>query len=276
MIFVYKKWDAFCKKLAQSGIKSICANDVNSDTVNYLVLKHDVETDVSKALSMAKIESKYGHCGSYYVQAYLMNEQKNIDMLKEMQNMGHEISYHYDVMDSCHGNLDKAIEEFEKNKAIFENNGFKLYTLCQHGNPVVERVGYTSNRDFFRSERVGSKYSDLSDIMVNYKKKHETDYIYFSDAGRKFKMIYDPINNDIENSDDKNIVYKDLNELFDSLSKEKGNIISTHPHRWTKSAVKYIIKSVIFKVIRAVAKILIKIPFMKKLMSRYYHLAKKI
>lgn len=276
MIFVYKKWDAFCKKLSDNGIHSVAAKDVNKNTKRYLVLKHDVETDVSKALSLAKIENKYGHCGSYYVQAYLMNEQKNIEMLKQMQNMGHEISYHYDVMDSCHGNIENAIIEFEKNKEIFEKNGFKLYTLCQHGNPVVERVGYTSNRDFFRNENVSTMYSDLSDIMVNYKEKHETDYVYYSDAGRKFKMIHDPINNDIINSDDKNIIYKDLNELFDNLSNEKGNIISTHPHRWTKSAFKYVIKSAMFKVIRAIAKVLIKIPFMKKIMSKYYHLAKKI
>ena len=276
MIFVYKKWDAFCKKLADNGIYSIAAKNVSRDTINYLVLKHDVETDVSKALALAKIEHKYGHIGSYYVQAYLMKDEKNIQMLKQMQKMGHEISYHYDVMDSCHGVIEDAILEFDKNKAIFENSGFKLCTLCQHGNPVVERVGYTSNRDFFRSEIVSQRYSDLSDIMVNYKEKHETDYLYFSDAGRKFKLIYDPINNDVVNSDDKNIIYKDLNELFDNLSRDGGNILSTHPHRWTKSAFKYIIKATIFKLVKFVAKILIKIPFMKRFMSKYYHLAKKI
>lgn len=276
MIFVYKKWDAFCKRLAESGIYSIPAKDVSADTKKYLVLKHDVETDVGKALEMARIENKYGHKGSYYVQAYLMADKNNIQKLKQIQDMGHEISYHYDVMDSCRGDIEKAIIEFETNRAVFENSGFNLYTLCQHGNPVVERVGYTSNRDFFRNERVSQMYDSLSDIMVNYKEKHQTDYVYFSDAGRKFKMIYDPINNDVVNSDDKNVSYKDLNELFDNLSKEKGNIISTHPHRWTKSTVKYVVKASIFKVVRFIAKILVKIPFMKKFMSRYYHLAKKM
>lgn len=276
MIFVYKKWDAFCKRLADKGIKSIPAREVNEDLSRYLVLKHDVETNVAKALIMARIEQKYGHRGSYYVQAYLMNDEKNIEMLSEMQKMGHEISYHYDVMDSCKGDLDKAIAEFDSNAELFEKNGFRLKTLCQHGNPVVERVGYTSNRDFFRKERVQRLYPEFSDIMVDFESKYKTEYLYFSDAGRHFQLIFDPINNDIINSDDKNVLYEDLNRLFGALSNEQGNIISTHPHRWTNSALVYSVKAVAFKVIKATAKLLVKIPFMKKIMSRYYYLAKKI
>lgn len=276
MIFVYKKWDTFCKALKEKSMQSIPAKEVSPKTKNYIVLKHDVETDVSKAYNMAKIENKYGHRGTYYVQAYLMDDEKNIRMLKNMQDMGHEISYHYDVMDSCKGDLEKAIVEFEHNKDKFEQNGFKIETLCQHGNPVVERVGYTSNRDFFRSEVVRERYPELSDIMVNFKQMHQTDYTYFSDAGRKFKMIFDPINNDIVNSDDKNIVYKDLNALLDAFQADEAYIISTHPHRWTDSAVIYVIKTVMFKTVKFVAKLLIKIPFIKRIMSRYYYLAKKI
>ncbi len=276
MIFIYKKWDAFCKRLAENYIKSIPAREVNADQPHYLVLKHDVETDVSKALTMARIEQKYGHRGSFYVQAYLMNDAKNIEMLSEMQKMGHEISYHYDVMDSCKGDLGKAISEFAQNAELFEKNGFKLETLCQHGNPVAERIGYTSNRDFFRSEKVQGLYPHMADIMVNFKEKYGTDYLYFSDAGRHFQLIYDPINNDVIKSDDKNVLYKDTDELLTALSDACGNIISTHPHRWTRSAVNYVIKAWAFKIVRVVAKLLIKIPFMKKLMSKYYYLAKKI
>lgn len=276
MIFVYKKWDSFCNSLIQKGIQSISAKEVNAQKENYIVLKHDVETDVNKAYLMAKIEHKYGHKGSYYVQAYLLEKEENIKMLKEMAEMGHEVSYHYDVLDSNKGDVEKALIEFDKNKNTFEENGFQLNTLCQHGNPVVERVGYTSNRDFFRNPLVQEKYPDLSDIMVNFKQKHQTDYVYFSDAGRKFKMIYDPINNDIANSDDKNITYPDLNALLKVIEKDKAYIISTHPHRWCNSALIYILKATAFKTIKFVAKILMKIPLFKKIMSRFYYLAKKI
>lgn len=276
MIFVYKKWESFCKKMREEGKVSIPACEVRPDSGSYLVLKHDVETDVPHAYEIAKIESSFGHRGSYYVQAYLLEDDKNVELLKKMQQMGHEISYHYDVMDSCKGNLEAAIEEFEKNRLIFENNGFHIVTVCQHGNPVVERVGYTSNRDFFRSNHVCETYPDISDIMVNFKQRVATDYLYFSDAGRVFKLIYDPINNDVVSSDDKNISIPDLTTLINGLSSDIGNIISIHPHRWTKSAVKYVSKNIIFKVVKTTAKLMMKIPVFKKIMSKYYYLAKKI
>lgn len=273
MIFVFNKWDDFCRRLKDRGIISIPACEV-SDCKNYLVLKHDVENSPERALKLAETENKYGHKGTYYVQAYLLDDSENIEILKKIQKLGHEVSYHYDVMDSNKGNLTKAKEEFKKNVSLFEKNGFEIRTVCQHGNPVAERVGYTSNRDFFRN--FSEEYPNIADIMVDYKEKYNTDYEYYSDAGRIFSLIYDPINNDVINSDEKNIPYNDLNELLNVLENNKNYIISTHPHRWSRSAAKYIINMWIFAIIKTVAKILMKIPFIKKIMSRYYYLAKKI
>lgn len=274
MIFVYKYWDQFCRELKEKGIVGIPAREVKETMTAFLVLKHDIENTVPKAYKLAEIENKYGHRGTYYAHAYLLDDPKNVELLRKMQAMGHEIAYHYDVMDSNHGNLDGAINEFEVNRKRFESLGFPIITVCQHGNPVVERVGYTSNRDFFRSSRAQALYPNIADIMVDYKDKYHTDYSYFSDAGRKFKLIFDPINNDIVNSDDKNIPYEDLNDLMEALPSKA--IISTHPHRWTDSAASYIVKEKAFKIIKGTAKLAMKVPGVKKIMSRYYYLAKKI
>ncbi len=281
MIFTYRYWASFCRQLHEDGIHSIPAKQLMDTRPigTYLILKHDVETNVGSALRMAQIEHQWGHCGSYYVQAYLLEKEENIAMLRKMQEMGHEISYHYDVMDSNRGHIPGAMAEFEANCRLFENNGFSLSTLCQHGNPVVERKGYTSNRDFFRDPEVQKKYPQLADIMVDFKEKAAgtTAYLYFSDAGRRFKLIHDPVNNDLIPSDDKNIPFDTLQALWDYVQEQQQNcIISTHPHRWVASRVKYVIKTAVFKTVRAIAKLLLKIPGMKKLMSRYYGLAKKL
>lgn len=276
MIFVYQNWDDFCRKLKEKGVVSIPACEVTEKTGAYLVLKHDIENTVPRAFKLAEIEHKYGHRGSYYVHAYLLDDPKNVELLHQMQAMGHEISYHYDVMDSNHGDIEAAILEFETNKARFESLGFGLATVCQHGNPIVDRIGYTSNRDFFRNAKVQMLFPELSDIMVDFKQKHGTEYAYYSDAGRRFNLIFDPINNDVVNSDDKNIPYEDLDELLQAIDVSSCAIISTHPHRWTESAVMYVIKEKIFKLIKTTAKVLIRVPVFKKIMSRYYYLAKKI
>lgn len=277
MIFVYKNWEKFCKLLDKENKHSITAENVlkSNPEKGYVVLKHDVETNVQKAYELAKIESKYKQFGTYYVQAYLLQDEKNIALLSGMQAMGHEVSYHYDVLDSSKGDMEKAEAEFEKNLELFRQNGFNVSTVCQHGNPVVERIGYTSNRDFFRNEKTRQLYPDIADIMVDFKEKANTEYLYFSDAGRRFKLIYDPINNDRINSDDKNIAFGEPAELI-KYAGTQNCIISTHPHRWSKTAFEYYSKLWAFKLIKAAAKLMMKIPGMKKLMSRYYYLAKKI
>lgn len=278
MIFTNKEWEKFCEKLDQKGIHSMPADSVlkNDGNKQYLILKHDVETNVSKAYKIAQIEHKYGHKGSYYVQAYLLKDGKNTQFLTEMKKMGHEISYHYDVMDSNQGDIDRAIIEFSENLENFKANGFICTTVCQHGNPVVKRSGYHSNRDFFRNIKVKNKYPELADIMVDFKHKARTEYLYFSDAGRKFNLIYDPINNDIINSEDKNISYNDLTEVVDQIDNGDNCIISIHPHRWSKSRIDYLVRTYLFKVIKWSAKQMSKVPFFRKIMERYYYLAKKI
>ena len=184
-MFVYKNWNGFCKKLNEEGFNSICAKTLLEEETQqpFIILKHDVETNPSKALKLAKIENKYSHRGTYYVQAYLLKNEKNIKILKEIEKLGHEVSYHHDVMDSNKGDISKAQVEFQSNLDLFESNGFYIKTVCQHGNPIIERKGYFSNRDFFRNEAMRKKYEKISEIMVNFKSQAKINYKYISDAG---------------------------------------------------------------------------------------------
>ncbi len=280
MVFTYYHWDDFCKLLHENQVHSIPARKLMHEhpADAYVILKHDVETNVESALRIAEIEHRWGHSGSYYVQAYLLEMPKNVEMLRQMQSMGHEISYHYDVMDANAGSIPAAIADFESTCDLFIRNGFPLQTLCQHGNPIVERKGYTSNRDFFRNEDVQKKFPAMADIMVDFKQKAvgTTDYLYFSDAGRQFKLIYDPINNDLFPSDEKNIPFDNLKVLWAYASRQEQNcIISIHPHRWVASKGTYLLKTGIFQAMRLIAKSLARIPLFKRIMGKYYYLAKK-
>ena len=278
MIFVYKQWDEFCRKLKDNGFASVSAATILKAKPDkpFLVLKHDVETNPSKALRFAQIESKYSHKGSYYVQAYLLNNSKNINILKQIQELGHEVSYHHDVMDSNKGDINKAAEEFRRNIELFENNDFYVRTVCQHGNPVIDRDGYLSNRDFFRNAKMVQMYEHISEIMVNFKSRIDEDYKYISDAGYGWKIIFDPENNDIVNSEEKDIALENLDKVLDVIKNQKSVIVSTHPHRWYSNVASAQAKEIVFKSIKYSIKCMLKIPFMKKMMGKFYYLAKKI
>lgn len=278
-MFYYKQWKKICETISKSCVKTMTIVDtLDCDCLNYTIcFKHDVETKPKKALKMALIENKYGICGTYYVQGYLLEKNKNIEVLKKIQSLGHEVSYHYDVMDACQGNIDMAIEEFRYYKTIFEKNGFILKTVCQHGNPLITRVGYHSNRDFFRNNMVKQLFSNIYDVMVNYKDKINCDYLYFSDAGFKWSLIFDPINNDLVNSDDKNVLFDNLQSVFNYFSKNDSfTIISTHPHRWKSGKIETILYIWFTKLVKFFAKLLYKIPFFKRIIDKNYGIAKKL
>lgn len=198
-----------------------------------------------------------------------------MDLLRKIRDMGHEVSYHYDVLDHCKGDFDCALAEFQKNVVLFQRNGFDIITLCQHGNPILERKGYASNRDFFRNAMTQTLYPNLTDIMVDFKRKAGTEYQYISDAGRAFKCIFDPINNDIVHSDEKNIAIKSFDELIE-YAKRQNAIISIHPHRWVKYIWLYKLRNVLFKILKTLVKFAYHIPGINKLINKYYFLAKKI
>ncbi len=274
---IIRTWERFCRASAQEGKRSIPASAVseNASSLPYLVLKHDVETKVEKAFRMAKIEQRYGHCGSYYVQAYLLDKPKNVALLQRMQAMGHEISYHYDVLDAAMGDYTAAAAEFERNLQRFRACGFPVTTVCQHGNPVVVRNGYTSNRDFFRNEETQLRYPVLADIMVDFPRKAHTSYLYFSDAGRALRLIADPLTNDRSPDKGEDKTLKDFDALKPYLA-QTNCIVSMHPHRWSANAAAWLCRSAVFFTVRQTARLLMKLPPCKKLMSRYFYLAKKI
>jgi hypothetical protein len=276
-MFYYKNWDKFCCNLKNLGIKVCTAEEsltVAEDT-QFVVLKHDVEDKVANAHRLAQIEAKYGFRTTYYVQAYLLDNSNNISLLKDLQRMGHEISYHYDVLDANNGDYDKAEQDFNNKLEKFHSNGFYFNTICQHGNPVKCRVGYTSNRDFFRCNKIRQKYASMVDVVVNYSKSTKHQYKYISDAGYCWKVICEPETNDL-NTNAETIKLNGFCGVLDLLNTGESIILSTHPHRWKNTSLAIYAQIVFFRLVRIIALIIKRIPLCNKVMNKFYFLAKKI
>lgn len=278
-MFYYNNWEKFCKAIAESRVYTCTAEESLTLPMNvhYIVLKHDVEACVPNAYRLASIEHKYGIRGSYYVQAYLMEKADNIRMLKEMQAWGHEISYHYDVLDAHAGDYVAAEEDFIKYSNVFADNGFHYGTICQHGNPVKQRVGYTSNRDFFRNAEIHSHYPNLVDMVVDYSQHiGNRKYRYISDTGYRWNIITLPETNDLY-PEVKNLKIGGFKNLVALIKdSEYSYVISTHPHRWMSSAWKINLKIALFRVVRATIMLARHIPGVEYLLNKFYYIAKKI
>lgn len=281
MKFIYSEWESFCKDLSIFGLHSVTASSILKkaqeggidNRQRFINLKHDVETQPQKALDLAKIEHKYGHCSTYYVQAYLMTKA-NQAIFQEIQEMGHEVTYHHDVMDGSNGILKDAIEIYKKNIELFDLLGFKVHTVCQHGNPVSNY----ENRDFFRSNIVQEQFPNHSDIMVDFMDKIKMKYIYISDVGMSFKIIIDPVNSDkIKEESQKYIELGNLDTVIKEISTNTMSyIVSAHPHRYNKSLSRALIRKYTFKTIKFIAKVMFLIPGVKKILFRFNSITKHL
>lgn len=276
-MFYYKNWEIFCSAVANTKAITLRAFDIalKNPRKQFVVFKHDVETNPAKALRLAEIENKHGIKGSFYVQSYLLNNPKHVKTLQQIKHLGHEVSYHYDVLDANNGDFEKANIEFQQNIITFENAGFEIKTVCKHGNPVKNRVGYSSNRDFFRNKTIAKRYKEISDIVVNFRDITGADFTYISDAGYSWNIISDPENNDrIKGEPD--IKLNGFADVLTELNHGKSIIISTHPHRWEKNRLSIYSKIALFKIVRSTVKTLSKNPLIKRILNHFYFLAKKI
>lgn len=265
----YVEQKKLLEKLDPSRVR-LLKDVIKKGSQDFVCLKRDVECKVKKAYKLCKIEHSLGVSATYYVQHSLLKSPKNIKLLKKMQQLGADISYHHDVMDANGGDIQKAAVDFDKKLSDFSVNGFSTDTVCQHGNPVVNRVGYSSNRDFFRSDIAKDRYPNIVDIVANMSQKTGT-YTYISDYGRSWKIVLEP-----EKDKSEHIALPKIEDVAKTIKEKEKVVVSMHPHRLCANKFTESLSRAKFNIIRGTAKLLMKIPFFKKIMSRFYYLARKV
>lgn len=170
---------------------------------------------------MAKLEHKKGIKTTYYFRVPKTFSKKIID---NIHKLGHEIGYHYEVLDKSRGNFARAIKLFEQEWKLFQRWNAK--TICMHGNPLSRY----DNQDLWR------KY-DFKNLGVEKEAYLSVDFSkinYFTDTGRAWNnagiSVKDRVNANT-------VDVKDTNHIISLIKNKKiGNFhILTHPCRWNNS-----------------------------------------
>lgn len=95
-------------------------------------MRHDVDLLPQNSLHFANIEAVKGIKGSYYFRA--VPESWDESIIKKIADLGHEVGYHYENMDTTNGDIDKAWDEFRFHlMALRKLVGVK--TICMYGSP---------------------------------------------------------------------------------------------------------------------------------------------
>ena len=99
MEFTYAAYGKLIALLREKGYSfSNYENYKQHDKV--VILRHDVDMDLQKALELARYESSLGVHSTYYIlissDFYNAFSKKNVDLINEISNLGHDIGLHFD------------------------------------------------------------------------------------------------------------------------------------------------------------------------------------
>lgn len=115
--FSYKDYIDLLNCIKKTGTLKDYTEVLKDSESPFIILRHDIEFSPQRALDLALIEHKEGIKSTYFVQvsnnAYNVLSSKNIERLKKILSLGHNIGLHFHLQNS------NNLEEIRK-RIVFE------------------------------------------------------------------------------------------------------------------------------------------------------------
>ena len=198
---------------------------------NSIVLRHDVDRLPNHSLKFAHLQAEKGIQSTYYFR--IVPQSFNIHVISAIVTLGHEVGYHYETMDSCDGDIDKAYEAFCNNLEKFRKIA-NISTISMHGSPLSK----FDNREIWYKydyKKLGIIAEPYFDINVN-------ELFYLTDTGRRWNSHLYNIRdkstkeNPVTNPYFLKLSYnhtKDIISAIRSGSFPEKAMVNFHPQRWS-------------------------------------------
>lgn len=227
--FTIEKYKQMCKSALESDLKNIRVKDYFLNDINkFFIMRHDVDRKSKSALKMASIEEDMGIVSTYYFR--YKKDVFDPYIIKKIEDMGHEIGYHYEVLDKTKGAIEKAGEVFRKELAEFRRH-VNVSTISVHGNPLSSNdpIEFLNQLDFKDLKIVGD-----ASFSINF---NDEGISYFADVGRTWDGRFS-----VKDKLSKNSTCSSTNDLTKILkdNKSKKFCIVTHPNRWADNNLDWI------------------------------------
>ena len=214
-----------------------------------IILRHDVDRKPKNALKVAKLENELEIKATYYFRTDPASWDEKI--IREISELGHEIGYHYENMDTCNGNLYKAWGDFRNNlnklREIIE-----VKTICMHGSPrsKYDNKDIWKKYDYRSLEIIGEPYYDLDFDKV----------FYLTDTSRRWDGWKTSVRDKVVQQKEwikQGLFYHSTNDIIKAIKENRfpnQTMFTMHPQRltdnpilWTKELVWQNTKNIIKK-----------------------------
>lgn len=230
--FTVEKYRELCRAIANSAYTPVPVGKYLTDGMNgkTIILRHDVDDKIKYTSKLAKIECDEGLISTYYVR--MVPRTFKPEIIREMEGLGHEIGYHYEVLDKAGGDYEKAIGIFEDELAELRKV-CDVKTICMHGNPLTR----WDNRDLWKHY----DFKDFGIIGEAYLSIDYDDVVYFSDTGRTWAGKRYRVKDFVGASSDSFDVRStdDLIDLINEGSVERMCVLS-HLDQWSDGYLSWV------------------------------------
>lgn len=141
-----------------------------------VILRHDVDNDLEKALSLAQIEQQQDVKSTYFVLVtsnfYNILSKDNAERIRRIQNCGHEIGLHFDETAYPGAALDELKDVIRKEAGILE-------TIVEKSVSTVSM--HRPSREFLESNM------DIPNMINSYSQTFFHEFKYLSDSRRNWR-----------------------------------------------------------------------------------------
>jgi hypothetical protein len=245
--FTLDKYEAFLKMAIAKGYQLVSYQDfLNNDFDKVLILRHDVDKRPQNSLRTAQLQHKLGVKGTYYFRA--VPESFDVEVIKQIAALGHEIGYHYEDLTICKGDYEKAIIHFEKwLKKI--RAFYPVKTVCMHGSPLSK----------YDNRKLWDKYNyrDYDLVAEPYFDIDFNKVFYITDTGRKWDGNKVSVRDKVESKFD--LSFHSTDELIAAFNDKKlpNQIMQNiHPQRWSNNRLEWIQELVLQNIKNSIKKAL--------------------
>ncbi len=195
---------------------------------DFVLMRHDVEFDISRAFELAKIESGYGAKSTFFFQvlssAYNPFSTVNKNIIREIKDLGHDVGLHFYVTHIDDGCIDQLHEQLNTQKTLFEEgldmdcNSFSYHRppkwVLENRNDEICGMINAYGRSFFEFSPNPKEIIYLADSQHKWAYGHPLDHLSYA----KIQILTHPdewtLNGDNDNKEFFSKIIKDHTKNF--------------------------------------------------------------
>lgn len=182
MEFTYKAYENLLCNLILSGYEF--SNYENwQEKRKPVILRHDIDNDIEKALKLAELEHSRGVSSTYFVlltsDFYNVFSKESYDVLRRINELGHTIGLHFDEAryPECEGNGEMIYRIKKEADILGRAIGDKIVTVSMHR----------------PSKGLLEANIEIPGIINSYSQIFFKDFKYLSDSRRRWRENIDEI-----------------------------------------------------------------------------------